>query len=515
MKKVFKILKKFTIVIFIIIFYLSFILLLSCNWAVNKFSFSNFDEIIFTITSPVLNAGNGIVWDFVKSNIILPTFILILIILLIIFYKRYDIEIYFRIFKYNFVINFRNKILKNVMYISFIFFSLSFTLYSFNKFGKDLYFFDYIKMLKQNSKFIENNYVYPNDVELKFPEYKRNLIYIYLESMENTFSSKDVGGFYDFNYIPNLSKIARNNMYFSNSDKLGGALAVGGTTWTMAAMIAQTSGIPLKTPFNGNLLGSYYKEIVPGAVSLGEILSVNGYNNYLMVGSDASFASRDLYFSKHGNYKIYDYYTAIEDGIIDSDYYVFWGFEDKILFEYAKQELSKISKNDEPFNFTLLTVDTHAQDGYMDNDCPVISDNLYLNSVYCSDKNVANFINWLQRQSFYKNTTVIITGDHLSMNNYSFDEVTSNGYTRTIYNAFLNSPIKPITSSNRIFTTLDMFPTTLAALNVKIDGERLGLGTNLFSKENTITEEYGLDNVYLELNKFSDFYSRCIMDKCN
>lgn len=151
----------------------------------------------------------------------------------------------------------------------------------------------------------------------------------------------------------------------------------------------------------------------------------------------------------------------------------------------------------------------------MDNDCPVISDNLYLNSVYCSDKNVANFIDWLQKQSFYKNTTVVITGDHLSMNNYSFDEVNSNSYTRTIYNAFLNSPIKPVTSSNRTFTTLDMFPTTLAALNVKIDGERLGVGTNLFSKENTITEKYGLDNVYLELRKYSPFYSECIINKCN
>ena len=234
-----------------------------------------------------------------------------------------------------------------------------------------------------------------------------------------------------------------------------------------------------------------------------------------MVGSDASFGSRDLYFTTHGNYKIYDLYTARKNGIISNDYFVFWGFEDKILFEYAKQELNKISKNDEPFNFTLLTVDTHAQDGYMDNDCPVISDNLYLNSVYCSDKNVANFIDWLQKQSFYKNTTVVITGDHLSMNNYSFDEVNSNGYTRTIYNAFLNSPIKPVTSSNRTFTTLDMFPTTLAALNVKIDGERLGVGTNLFSKENTITEKYGLDNVYLELRKYSPFYSECIINKCN
>ncbi len=33
---------------------------------------------------------------------------------------------------------------------------------------------------------------------------------------------------------------------------------------------------------------------------------------------------------------------------------------------------------------------------------------------------------------------------------------------------------------NREFTTLDMFPTTLAALGCTIEGDKLGFGVNLF-----------------------------------
>ena len=39
--------------------------------------------------------------------------------------------------------------------------------------------------------------------------------------------------------------------------------------------------------------------------------------------------------------------------------------EDKYLYEYAKQELMKIAAEKKPFNFTILTVDTHHTDGYI------------------------------------------------------------------------------------------------------------------------------------------------------
>lgn len=52
-----------------------------------------------------------------------------------------------------------------------------------------------------------------------------------------------------------------------------------------------------------------------------------------------------------------------------------------------------------------------------------------------------------------------------------------------------------------------MFPTILASMGVAIDGDRLGLGTNLFSQQPTLLEKYGIDEVIEELNKSSRFYN--------
>ena len=48
---------------------------------------------------------------------------------------------------------------------------------------------------------------------------------------------------------------------------------------------------------------------------------------------------------------------------------------------------------------------------------------------------------------------------------------------------YINSAVNPVNNMKRTYTTMDNFPTTLAAMGVKIEGNRLGLGTNLFSEE--------------------------------
>lgn len=351
----------------------------------------------------------------------------------------------------------------------------------------------------------------PRNVTITFPDKKRNLIYIYLESMESTYASLDEGGAYEHNYIPELTLLAKskNTINFSNSELLGGGYTTSCTTWTIAGLIAQTSGLPLKVLFDGSYMNYYYKSILPGAYSLGEILEKNGYNNYIMVGSDISFGARDMYFENHGNYKIYDYNTAKEDKIIASDYFEFWGMEDEKTFDYAKQELLKISKSDTPFNFTMLTVDTHANDGYTSDFCKNVSDNQYLNAISCSSYQVSEFVKWIKKQNFYENTTIVITGDHLSMNNYSFDDI--GDYNRNIYNLFINSSVSTDNNKNREFSTYDIYPTTLASLGVQIEGNQLGLGVNLFSDKNTIIEKYGFEYVDNEIAKKSLWYNQNIM----
>lgn len=58
------------------------------------------------------------------------------------------------------------------------------------------------------SSIFEEEYVAPSDVELSFPEKKRNLIYIFAESMEASNVSIDNGGLVETAYTPNLEKLA-------------------------------------------------------------------------------------------------------------------------------------------------------------------------------------------------------------------------------------------------------------------------------------------------------------------
>ena len=81
-------------------------------------------------------------------------------------------------------------------------------------------------------------------------------------------------------------------------------------------------------------------------------------------------------------------------------------------------------------------------------------------------------------------------------------------YTRTIYNCFINAAVEPVKENNRQFGTFDLYPTTLAAMGVEIEGDRLALGTNLFSDKETLTEEFGYEYLVEELQKQSDFYDK-------
>ena len=353
------------------------------------------------------------------------------------------------------------------------------------------------------SSFIDDNYVDPADVALTFPEQKRNLIYIFLESMEMTYADKENGGAFDKNVIPELTELAQENEDFSGEDKeLNGGYAMTGATWTMGAMFAQTSGLPLSISIDGNDMDTQ-DHFFAGAVTLGDILESAGYCQNLMIGSDATFGGRKLYFTEHGNYNIYDYNYASENGLIPPDYRVWWGYEDEKLFSFAKDKLTELSQQSTPFNFTMLTVDTHFEDGYPCELCTdEFGDNQYANVMACSSRQVKELVDWIQQQDFYENTTIVIAGDHPTMDK-DFCEDVDDDYTRKVYTTYINPAAELETTEKRNYTTFDNFPTTLAALGVKIDGNRLGLGTNLFSSTQTLTERFGIDKMESELKKKS------------
>ncbi len=369
---------------------------------------------------------------------------------------------------------------------------------------------DYIHGLFFPTKLFEDEYVDPDTVSITFPEEKRNLVYIMLESMETTYLSEELGGASDVNLIPELYDLARENINFSHTDAVGGFHATTGAKWTIGAIVAQTAGIPLKVPAGiDDQQNGYGKDgvFLPGVTSITNILNDAGYHTSFLCGSDADFGGRRTYFKTHGMDVVYDIFTARRDGIVPSDYYVWWGMEDKHLFEYAKRELTAISQQEEPFAFTMLTVDTHHIGGYQCSYCTDEFEETYEQSISCSSRQVLSFINWLKEQPFYENTTVVITGDHLSMDNGYFQRNVDPAYDRMVYNCILNAPISATNTKNREYCSVDLFPTTLAALGCTIEGNRLGLGVNLFSALPTLAERWGFARFDSELAKTSDYYS--------
>ena len=375
----------------------------------------------------------------------------------------------------------------------------------------------YLYSMLQPSAFIEEHYVDPANTEIRFPNEKRNLIYIFLESIENTYAGIEVGGIEPVSLIPNLTDIAldTDTVMFSNNKPgmLGGFDSVQGTDWTAAAMVSHTSGIPLLVTLRSALfLGA--DDFLPGVVSIGDVLRQEGYQQTLLVGSDAVFGQRESLFRTHGGYKIFDVKYAFATGRI-TETSGSWGFTDDILYEFAKQEVTRLAQNAEPFNLTLLTVDTHFPDGDIYGSHETRFELQYQNVIYNSDRQIAEFLDWASTQPWYEDTTMVIVGDHETMDPLYTATIPDN-YHRTMYNAIINSqiPASEVGASRlylRTYTSLDLFPTTLAAMGATIAGDRLALGTNLFSDRPTLAEQFGLDTLDEEFSRHSAFYSRELM----
>ena len=363
----------------------------------------------------------------------------------------------------------------------------------------------YVKAKGTETTVYEDYYVSPDSVAITAPGQAKNLIYIYLESMETTYASQNAGGFQKTdNYMPRLTQLAEDNLSFGEGKGIRGWHAIYGTTWTMAALLATTSGVPYcftESDAQMQESGNY----ASGLISLGDILEQNGYQSEFMCGSDATFGGRAAYFKTHGKYQIFDYYTAKERGLFAADYYEHWGFEDRKLFTYAKDEILALADSGKPFNFTMLTVDTHATGGYVCEECEDIYEVATANVVDCTDRHVAAFIDWCKQQDFYEDTVIIISGDHPRMDSFLVDGVSY--YDREVYNCFINAAAEPVLATdNRILTAMDMYPSILVAMGFQIEGDRLGLGTNLFSGKQTLAEEKGYNWLQTELQKKSDYY---------
>ena len=448
-KKTKDVLKNIVKVVCSIVSLVSILVCFSIKWMLETWENLTMDELVYHLNAPLDGTNSDMIWQYVFKCIV-PTIIILIVIgtIMVILKKK------------------KKRI--GYIYIIVLIASVAILLIYGYTAWKKLDIVDYMSGQGKMSTFIDDNYVDAKDVILTFPEKKRNLIYIFLESMETTYSDEDDGGAFEKDVIPELTELAQENEDFSGkSNKLNGGYSMPGTTWTMGAMFAQTSGLPLKISINANGMDTQ-DNFFPGITTIGDILSEAGYSQTLLLGSNATFGGRKLYFTEHGNYDIIDYNYAMEQGWLSTEEYpVWWGYDDQKLFEFAKERLGELAAQDEPFNLTMLTVDTHFEDGYVCDKCDdKFEDNQYANVMACSSKQVAEFVEWVQQQDFYEDTTIVISGDHPTMDS-DFCEDVDESYTRKVYTAYINGG-KAELSNTRSYTTMDAFPTTLAAMGVQI-----------------------------------------------
>ncbi len=468
-------------------FWLSFLAFFSAQWYVDIFGTIGFRAIIFTLFSPMEGTASGIVYDWLLKGL-LPA-VICAILLSLFYFLRFNLKLFIK---------------KAVCII------VCLCLWLHGIIVTEIPLL--VNGMVTKTQIYDSEYHSPETTKITFPKQKQNLIYIYLESMETTYLSQEEGGGLKENVIPELYDLAKNNTNFSHSDGVGGWEFVTNTSWTSAAIIAQTAGVPLTLPLL-NTVPKNDTNLLPSIITLNDVLHQNGYTQTVMFGSKSSYGGKENYFKQHGVDKILDYNTAVKSGIIDKDYFVWWGMEDNKLLEYAKKELTALSKGDKPFNFTMLTADTHHISGYKCDLCENTFDSQYKNVLHCSSKQISEFVEWIKAQPFYENTTVVLIGDHHSMDQQFFTNNVDNSYTRRVYNCFINSRVTPKNEKNRAFTPMDIFPTTLAALGCEIEGDRLGLGTNLFGESTTLAERMTIKKLNFELNKASKFYKQNFIEK--
>lgn len=467
---------------------LSIFLFFVVKWLFHTWPNLQISELVYQVQIGVNGTSKDMITAFITQTIV-PTL-----------YLLFAVILFFIMLAYS------GKVLRRFGKVLLVIISITLLITSINTINHKLDILNYLESRNVSSEFIEQNYVDPSTTEITFPEQKRNLITIYLESMEVTYADKESGGGMNINYIPELTTLANENENFSGeSTTLNGGISLPNTTWTMGGLFASTSGLPLDFSSGENNMDtqdSFYKN----ATVIGDILASNGYKNYCSCGSDGNFAGRKLYFETHGNYEVHDIAYNKDTGRLDPDYYVWWGFEDSKLIDYAKEDLTNIAYSDEPFNYTMLTVDTHFEDGYVCEDCEDFYDgNQYGNVMRCSSKRITDFISWIQEQPWYANTTIVLTGDHPTMDSDFCNDVDSN-YQRKVYVNYINAaPVENNSTGYREYSTFDTFPTTLASLGATISGNKLGLGTNLYSGIPTDIEELGKETMFTELNKPSEF----------
>lgn len=313
-----------------------------------------------------------------------------------------------------------------------------------------------------------SEYVDPATVVIHAPQVKPNLLLIYVESLEKTYGNKDIFG---ADLLATLRPFEVNGFQFAQIKQTPG------TGWTIAGVISSQCGIPLKILglWDANSQDRAFPSFLPNATCLGDVLASNGYLNVFLNGPDLQFSGMGKFMQSHGYHEVLGKQEWLARGVSPDDVHD-WGVADDQLLRQAQHKLDDLMQQSQPFNLTLLTIDTHGPDGFENRSCgPSHGFNGFGGVVRCSVTAVSRLLQHIEDRGWQSRIKVVILGDHLAMKNPVAAQLAKVS-ERSPYNLFY--PADRPGQINQRMAYFDFYPTILSFMGFQLEGEKLGLGRN-------------------------------------
>lgn len=313
----------------------------------------------------------------------------------------------------------------------------------------------------------------------------RNLIFIQVESLENSVINEKISG---QEITPNLNRLLKDGLYFSNY-----YTQIGPGTTADAEFSTLNSLYPLPDTV------AFIKYAYNDYLALPGLLQTNGYSTHSLHGDVASFWNRANIYPRLGYTKWFsksDFVVSREIGA--------YGLGDEDFFT---QSLPKLESMPQPFMANLITLSSHTP-FKLPADLNTLTipasttlketQQNYLESIHYTDQTIGKFIEALKQKGLYKNSLIVIFGDHGSFTNIG--QALKSKTEKTIFSDLQNTQVPliilaPSTTLRGVNTFpashIDIYPTIANLLGVT-RGNNIMMGQDIITTKNPVMTQRNL-----------------------
>jgi len=228
----------------------------------------------------------------------------------------------------------------------------------------------------------------------------RHLFLIQVESMQEFVVNQTVDG---QEITPNINALLADSLHFNNMFQQIGAGNTSDSEWLIHTSIYTKGMEPTVNYMNGKPIPS-----------LVHMLNNDGYYTTTYHADKIEYWNRHKLYPALGFKKHYSLEEIPDEDVIGI------GPSDKVMFEFAEQEIKEQIENGEKVYANLMTLTSHTP--FI---IPVSQQLLdlperfggtytgnYLQSIRYTDEQIGKFIEFLKAEGIYENSMIVITGDH-------------------------------------------------------------------------------------------------------